>query len=136
MNKDVLLCSEHHLNDSGGWRFQLTEKRQLGDINLQNNVACKFVQGFEHLVKFCTGRYRDPSYTQKWLYAVAKLRVVAEWLDSCKQFRFEMICEFQNDVDEFSLVHFEITGRDGMTNYFHLLHAGHYTFFFITYGNL
>ena len=136
VNRDILLRSEQHLNDAGGWHFPLTEKRQLGDINLQNNDARKFVLGFEHLVRFCTAGYGDPEYAENWLDAVQKFRVVAHWLDSRVHFDFEMICQFQNDVDEFCLVYFKLTGRDGMTNYFHLLHAGHYAFFLSKYGNL
>ena len=64
VNRDILLRSEQHLNDAGGWHFPLTEKRQLGDINLQNNDARKFVLGFEHLVRFCTAGYGDPEYAE------------------------------------------------------------------------
>jgi len=76
------------------------------------------------------------SYIENWLDAVRRFHVVAKLLDSREHFDFEKICHFQNKVDEFCLVYFRLTGRVGMINYFHLLHAGHYAFFFEKYGDL
>jgi len=105
-------------------------------VNLQNNNARKFIAGFDHLVKYCTAGYSDPSYTENWLDAMKRFRVVAKLLDSRYHFGFARICHFQNEVDEFCLVYFKLRGRDGMTNYFHPLQARHYAFFFEKYGNL
>ena len=103
---------------------------------MQNNDAQKFIRGFEYLVNECTGCYGDLAFTAKWIDAVCKFCTVVEWLNSREHFSFEMICNFQNDVDDFCEKYFELTGRDRMANYFHLLHAGHYAFFFKKYGNL
>ena len=46
------------------------------------------------------------------------------------------MCKFQLDADEFCDAYFLLTGRDGMTNYFHLLKAGHYAYFLRKYHNL
>ena len=59
VNRDIFLQADHATNDSGGWKFPLTEQRQLGDINLLNNDARKFVKGFEHLVHCCTLGYKE-----------------------------------------------------------------------------
>ena len=33
-------------------------------------------------------------------------------------------------------IYFALTGRDRMTNYFHLIHAGHYLYFLLKYRNM
>ena len=39
-------------------------------------------------------------------------------------------------ADEFCDAYFSVTGRDGMTNYLHLLKAGHFSWLLNKYGNL
>jgi hypothetical protein len=39
-------------------------------------------------------------------------------------------------VDSFCEMYFRQVGLEGMTNYFHLLFAGHYSYFLLKYGNL
>ena len=46
------------------------------------------------------------------------------------------MCQFQHDADAFCSSYFAVTGRDGMTNYFHALRAGHFAFFLRKYKNL
>jgi hypothetical protein len=71
-----------------------------------------------------------------WRDVCRRFRTIATWLDSKQHFHFEDVCAFQKDTDEFCSAYFALTGRDGMTNYFHLLHAGHYSYFLLKYGNL
>ena len=51
-------------------------------------------------------------------------------------FRFEQVCKFQDAADNFCAAYRALTGRDGMTHYFHLLQAGHYSFYLLKYHNL
>ena len=57
-------------------------------------------------------------------------------LESCKEFTPEMVYEFQLKADEFGDVYFALTGRDGMTNYFHILRSGHFAYYLRKYRNL
>ena len=72
----------------------------------------------------------------KWLDVVVSFRKVIQWLDSKHEFNYEAVCEFQRDGDEFCDRYIELTGIEGMTNYIHLLHAGHFAFFMLEFGNL
>ena len=57
---------------------------------------------------------------------------MAEKLESKQEFEFIDIAEFQLLADEFCDAYFSLTGRDGMTNYLHLLKAGHFSWFLNT----
>jgi len=52
------------------------------------------------------------------------------------EFRLEDVDEFQLRADEFCDIYCGLTGRDGMTNYFHILRAGHFSYFLHKFGNL
>ena len=136
VNRDILRRSNMHIDDRGGWHFSLTDGRKLDDVNLSNGRARIFMQEFHHLVKVCTEGYKDDLLTANWNDACDKFNVVAKWLDSKEHFEFEEVCKFQLDADEFCDAYFLLTGRDGMTNYFHLLKAGHYAYFLRKYHNL
>jgi hypothetical protein len=102
---------------------------------LSNSLARKFVDNFVIVVQVCCEL--EPMEEQEdWMKIVKEFRTVANWLDSQEHFDFEKLAAFQLDVDMFCEAYFWKTGMDGMTNYFHLLFAGHYSYFLLKYGNL
>jgi hypothetical protein len=46
------------------------------------------------------------------------------------------VCDFQNTADDFAELYINLTGWDGMTNYFHFLSAGHFSFYLLRVKNL
>jgi hypothetical protein len=136
VNRDIFGRSNMHINDSSGWRVPMTrDGKQLDDINLSNTQARDFVKHFEFLVNICTQNCAV-ELKDAWQDICRRFRTISTLLDSKQHFHFEDVCAFQKDADEFCSAYFALTGRDGMTNYFHLLHAGHYSYFLLKYGNL
>ena len=59
-----------------------------------------------------------------------------EVMNSKLEFHPEDVDAFQLLADEFCDVYCGLKGRDGMTNYFHILCTGHFAYFLKKYGNL
>jgi hypothetical protein len=137
VNRHVIGRSEIHEKDDGGWHVPMSEDRKsLGDVNLSNSTARLFVKKFEAVVEVCLCHETSEFMKSEWIKIVCEFRQVAQWLDSREQFNFDKVAAFQLDVDNFCQSYFNMVGRDGMTNYFHLLYAGHYSYFLLKYGNL
>ena len=57
-------------------------------------------------------------------------------LESKNVFGFDDVCKFQLVCDLFADDYISLTGRDGMTNYFHFMVAGHFSYFLLKHKNL
>jgi len=136
IDRDIYKRSLKHINDSGRFKFPLTEDGKLDDISLSNSEARAFASGFKHLVKVCLDAYDDDEYKALWLDCCQRFNVVAEYLDVKYHFEWDDICNFQLEADKWCDVYLRLTGRDGMMNYIHLLYTGHYSYFLEKYGNL
>ena len=118
------------------WAFPLAPcKKKLGDVNLSNGMARKFAKQFSPLVEVCAEKCEE-SQKATWHVACNKFPEMMSLLDSKWEFEFVDIAEFQLKADEFCDAYFAVTGRDGMTNYLHLIRAGHFAWFLDKYGNM
>ena len=135
VNSEIL--SRTTCNEDGHWKVPLDkkDKKKLGDVKLSGPSADKFMAGFNHLVDACTSDY-TPEYREKWQLACSKFLVVIKLLESREEFSSDRVDAFQLQCDDFGHIFFALTGRDGMTNYFHILRSGHFSYFFRKYGNL
>jgi hypothetical protein len=52
------------------------------------------------------------------------------------EFKFDDVCAFVIVSDAFMERYIALTGRDVMTNYFHMLHAGHIAYYILKFKNL
>lgn len=91
------------------------------------------MNGLHHLVPLCV---EDDETRFEWISCIDKYKETTEKLSSRKHFEFIDICSFQKSADEFCEIYFRLTGRHGMTNYFHCLYAGHFSYFLRRYGSL
>ena len=66
----------------------------------------------------------------------SKYCVVMDPLNSYFEFDDDDVRAFQFEADLIMSKYIKLTGRDGMTNYFHMLHAGHMAEFLHKYKNL
>ena len=137
VNNEILKRTESRTRDMANWSFPFDKDNhgKLGDVTFNNKQAKKFAKGFKYLVAACTQDY-DKKYQLGWAKTCEQYNVVAELLESKYHYKFEDVCAFQLEVDEFCENYFAKCGRDGMTNYIHLLHAGHMSHFLLEYGNL
>ena len=73
---------------------------------------------------------------QKWDNVISLFNEVNEMVQSRVVFTDEMILNFQKKTDAFFTAYIDLTGREGMTNYIHMLGAGHLRDFLSLYRNL
>ena len=137
MNEEVLCRTAMHLFEHGRWTVPMNEKRdKLGDFTFRNEVAKRVIKNLHKLAEVCISPFYEAEIVDQWNLAVQKYMEMTEKLSSRFEFEFQDIASFQLSADEFYDAYFELTGRDGMTNYFHHYHAGHYCYFLEKYGNL
>ena len=115
----------------------MNEKRdKLGDFTFRNEVTKRVIKNLYKLAEVCISPFYEAEIVDQWNLAVQKYMEMTEKLSSRFEFEFQDIASFQLSADEFYDAYFELTGRDGMTNYFHHYHAGHYCYFLEKYGNV
>ena len=107
----------------------------MGGVKLSGHCANMFLQGFDDLVNVCCEGY-NAEFIAKLKDCCSIFKKVMGGMDSKLDFRPEDVDAFQLPVDDFFDVYCGLTGRDGMTNYFHILRAGHFADFLEKYGNL
>ena len=136
VNAKILGRSEVNMN-TGQWKVPLDKKdpKKLGEVKLSGSMAKKFMLGFDDFVEVCTADH-STEFSDLWKMTCSKFRSTMSMLESKFHFEQEDIDEFQLSADEFCDLYVDLTGRDGMTNYFHNLRAGHFSFFLAKYGNL
>ena len=134
MNQHVLKRSSRHTEDCGQWRFPWDkEKKCLGDVKFSYPQVQKIMEGWDHIIDACVD---NPERNAKWKKCCSLYNQVIEMLNSKRHFKWKRVCQFQKLVDEFCDLYFYLTGRDGMTNYFHMLYSGTFAYFLDKYGNL
>ena len=121
---------------SSSWKFPLSSDRKLEDINLSNTKARKIAKMMHSIIYVCISGAQNEAHNASWKDIASKFLVVGDWIDSKQEFSAEEVCAFQHDADEFCTAYFGQAGRDGMTNYFHALRAGHFSYFLLKYKNL
>ena len=132
-----ILRRAHVKSPAGKWRVPLDKKdtKKLGDVKLSGHRANLFLAGFDALVEVCCEGY-DTEFIAEWKDCCSLFREVMQVMDCKLEFRPQDVDAFQLLADEFCDVYCGLTGRDGMTNYFHILRAGHFSYFLEKYGNL
>jgi hypothetical protein len=128
------ILAKMKFNDLGQWRLPM-EGDKLGDIKLSCMDANKLVDKIGLLVEVCTENL-PPEKQDDWSRCCALYALTMEKLKSRKVFTFLDVCDFQNTADDFAELYINLTGWDGMTNYFHFLSAGHFSFYLLRVKNL
>jgi hypothetical protein len=136
VNREIFGRSEMHAEDASGWKVPMTVEGKLGEINLSNTQARDFLNNFDKLIDVCLEGHANEDLVYEWKDMMVMYVTLLDQLESKEKFSFEDVCRFQRDADDFCSVYISLTGRAGMTNYFHLLHSGHYSYFLRKYGNL
>ena len=116
VNTQILMRS----GSAGQWRFPLTVRKKLNDVKMTNPVAKKFCENFNSLVIVCTEDYPH-QITKRWIDFTERYLRVSKLLESRRKFTDEHICKFQLEADELFEVYYSLTGRDGLTHYWHCL---------------
>jgi hypothetical protein len=126
-----------HEDDKSGWKVPMTDKKQLGDITMDGATCRLFEGGIDHLIEVCIGDHRfGVQYSVDWKECMGMYRQVRSLMTSRCVFEFDDVCAFVQICDAFMARYVALTGRDGMTNYFHMLRDGHVAYYLLKYKNL
>jgi hypothetical protein len=127
-----------HEEDTTGWSVpMMPDGKSLGDITMDDSTCKMFNQGMNHLIEACIGNHTfGPRYAADWRECMDGYRQVRALLNSRTEFEFDDVCAFVIVSDAFMERYIALTGRDGMTNYFHMLHAGHIAYYLLKFKNL
>ncbi len=107
-------------------------KRELGIICLDNNKTRKVVNGLDLIIDFCIA----PTEQSKWKDCIANYRQAMNLLRKRTDLSNNEVKMFQQHVDAFFVAWLDLVSREGVTNYIHMLGAGHIGEYLLHHRNL
>jgi hypothetical protein len=115
----------------------MPDGKQLADISMDDPTAKLFDRGMDHLIHVCLKDHRfGQQYISDWIECMSGYRQVRAMMNSRSKFDFDRVCAFVMTTDSFMERYVALTGREGMTNYFHMLRDGHIAYYLERYNNL
>jgi len=117
-----------------GWKFPYEEKR-LGEVKFSNWRARRIIEEFDGLADLCIPE-TELELRQQWKGIATQYLEVIRLLRRKKNFNSNQIDAFQQKADSFFMNWLALVGYDGITNYVHMLGAGHIRFFLRKWGSL
>jgi hypothetical protein len=120
------------------WRVATTQNKDsrqtIKDQTLPNTHCRKFLQNFALLSELCIPD--DDARREKWNDCIERWLEVMETARKRETFTEGEIGEFQHLADEWFERWLALHGRDGLTNYIHMVASGHLSFYMREWGNL
>jgi hypothetical protein len=117
---------------ASNWKFPLNSDGTMGEVKLSNWRARRVVDKIEALVDCCL-----PNQEKNiWNKVFNVNREVVKAMQQKQDFSDDDINEFQSKVDNFFRKWVNLVGYDGITNYVHMLGAGHVRYFLKKWRNL
>jgi hypothetical protein len=138
VNRQIFGRVDMHEDDTTGWKVPMKpDGKQLGEITMDDSTCKLFDRGMDFLIDVAIGSHSlGPQYAADWKECMAGYRQVRALLNSRKEFDYNDVCAFVSTADAFMERYVALTGRDGMTNYFHMLRDGHFAYYLKKYKNL
>jgi len=117
------------------WELPLNENSELEMVSF---TAWRVKKIMEWLGDLATVLFRneDENRLRQWQEMLTKYLHVIKVAFQHEDFGDEEIEEFQDRVDEWFYLYVELVGLPGITNYMHLLGAGHLHYYLKTWGSL
>lgn len=119
------------------WRLKTTKgqdnRQAIADQTMPNPQCRKMLRAFDKLVPLCVP---EGSRRLEWNRAVATWLRLMEVARQHEDFTDEQIDDFDVLCDDFFAEWMDLHGRDGLTNYFHLVGAGHLSYYIRKWRNL
>ncbi len=125
-NSEVLGTMWRHSNWRVGVATDKDNNLKIGDQPMPNRNARKFVDNFEKLTEFCI---HDLEIRAQWDAMIVPYRKAICLARQKEDFTDEEIDLFQDLCDDFFIKILDLKGRDGMTNYIHMLGSGHMSYY-------
>lgn len=114
-------------------------KKEIGTICLDNNKTRKVIDNIELLLPYCVQDPMDDEQSGRmavWKRCVPHYRDAILTVRSRVDLSPESVFSFQNSADLFFQDWVALHGREGVTNYIHMIGSGHICEYLIYWGNL
>jgi len=118
------------------WSCPLNPNGTVGKVKFANWRARKVIEDFHLLVNVCFPDDEMQLERQKWIEAQTSYTLCIKSLQQKEEFSEENVDNFQAHADNFFRQWLDLTGYDGITNYIHMLGAGHVRYFLKKWKNL
>jgi hypothetical protein len=126
------------LTRPANWRLATgkdKDNRQcIKDQTLPNTHVRKCMHKFEILATFCIAS--DEDRRSKWIETISLWNLVMDKARRREDFDEGAIEDFQTLADDWFEKWIRLTGRDGLSNYVHIVASGHLSFYLREWGNL
>jgi hypothetical protein len=117
------------------WKLPLTKEFELETVSFSAWHVKKVLLKLGDLAEQLLGD-QDPLCTIRWRQMLTKYLDVMKLAFQHEEFSDEDIELFQDLIDEWFFMYIELVGLPGITNYIHLLGAGHLYHYLKRWGNL
>ena len=121
----------------GQWKLPMKDGK-LEPVSLGNRSARKIVKNIDQLFDLVFERH-PPECQRRLLFKdciTDKFQCVIESVRKRSDFSDDEIVALQRNIDLFYEAWYELCGKDGLTNYIHLLGSGHVMYYLKKYRNL
>ena len=121
---------------NGNFKFP-TVKDELKQLSLSNTTARKLISNIDKLFDTVFLYHNDSGERRAEFQKCVD--IYPKIMDKLRQkidFTHTEVVELQKMIDDWYNTWINITGREGMTNYIHMLGAGHVTYYIIKHGSL
>lgn len=119
------------------WRVPMKEGvEEIGKVSLSNSTTREFMTGLAPLIDFIFEHPDDTELRNAWHELINVYNDAIELLRKPTDFSDDEIDKFQELVDDFYKKWIALVGREGITNYIHLLGSGHIAYYLTVHRNL
>ena len=109
---------------------------KLVDASMSNNTTRCFIDSLDEIVHIILDKPEESNRVEQWLDVLSSYRELMELARKREDYSDEDIEAFQKLCDAFFSKWIDLHGTSGMTNYLHMLSAGHVTYYLHRYRNL
>jgi len=121
----------------GQWEIPLGEdKKTVDEIAMSHSLSRLFVENMDCLVGELFSLESQCESRNAWLTVLKEYRSFMELARSREEFSDDDIDAFQKQADTFFALWVDLNGYKGITNYIHMIGAGHLTIYLRIYRNL
>jgi hypothetical protein len=122
---------------AGQWEIPLgKDKKTVDEIAMTNSLSRLFVDNMDCLVCELFRTEAKAERKNSWLAMLKEYRAFMELARSREEFSDDDITAFQTQADLFFALWVDLNGIKGITNYIHMIGAGHLTYYLRIYRNL
>jgi len=132
VNREIFGSYGCHSN----WRFPINTDGSMGGIKFANWRARRIVEFLPEIIDLCLPGNDQEVEREKWKNVVESYQATMQLLMQKEDFTQEQIDNFQCSADLFFSRWIDLVGYSGMTNYIHMLGAGHVRYYLQKWGNL